>query len=43
MTPSGSPFSAGNVPISRTAGTTSMSYGGERLRAQVRGELRSDG
>jgi uncharacterized repeat protein (TIGR01451 family) len=42
VTPSGSPFSAGTVPINRTAGTTSISYGGERLRAQVRGELRSD-
>jgi uncharacterized repeat protein (TIGR01451 family)/fimbrial isopeptide formation D2 family protein len=44
VTPSGTPLSGATppVPISRTAGTASFSYGGERLRVQARGELRSD-
>jgi uncharacterized repeat protein (TIGR01451 family) len=43
VTPSGTPLSPGaNTPIDRTAGTAYVSYGGERLRVQARGELRSD-
>jgi uncharacterized repeat protein (TIGR01451 family) len=42
ITPSGSPWQAGNQPIGRTAATSNISYGGDKLRAQVRGEIRFD-
>jgi hypothetical protein len=43
VTQSGSPFAPGaNQPIDRIAGTAYASYGGDRVRAQVKGELRSD-
>jgi hypothetical protein len=41
VTPSGTPL-AGSPPIDRTAGTLYASYGGDKLRAQVKGELRND-
>ncbi len=44
VTPSGTPLSGATPPqpIDRTAGTASASYGGDKLRVQVRGELRTD-
>jgi hypothetical protein len=41
VSPSGTPL-AGMPPIERTAGTAYASWAGERIRAQVRGEVRSD-
>src|SRR5262249_20524255 len=46
LTPSGSPLSSSpgtpQQPITRMAGTGQLSYAGERLRLQARGEVRSD-
>jgi uncharacterized repeat protein (TIGR01451 family) len=42
VTPSGPAITAGQQPLARTAGTLYASYGGDRLRAQVKGELRND-
>lgn len=41
VTPSGTPL-ANSPPIDRTAATLYGSYGGDKLRAQVKGELRAD-
>jgi len=47
VTGSGTPFSltpggGANQPIDRTAGTAYASYGGDRVRAQVKAEVRND-
>lgn len=43
VAPSGTPFAgAGAQPIERTAGTASASWAGERVRAQLRAEVRAD-
>jgi uncharacterized repeat protein (TIGR01451 family) len=41
VTPSGTPLS-GTPPIDRTAGTAYASYAGDKLRVQVKAELRAD-
>jgi hypothetical protein len=41
VSPSGTPLSNG-LPLDRTAGTLYGSYAGVKLRAQIKGELRSD-
>jgi hypothetical protein len=41
VTPSGTPLS-GTPPLDRTAGSAYASYAGDKLRAEVKGELRQD-
>jgi hypothetical protein len=42
VSPTGTPWSGPQQPLERTAGTVYASYGGDKLRAQLKGELRED-